>query len=252
MKKNIFLPACILILAFVISNCAKDTNTNQANDSSLKTEFVNPYDYIGVAHNTLLYDWLENNNGVVDTNFISDTNFEFIVSKVTKKPEFSNVPNCDWTLLSDRIAENDSSIQDYALLLFSQRKISLEQKTMLLTLDTIVGKAEIDFEECKAAIHQFDLSISTSTLSEDERKLLYITSSVCLHSLTLWNDAYYNVNNPYHQIFASSQLKTPWWFRLGMVDACGAGIGFVMGGLGGAVIGGVGCSAVAAAAHYIS
>lgn len=220
----------IVLLSMVA--CTKNQDDFAKNNSSLKSAFVNPYEFVGEQHNAII-------NNLLQT-YSADDLSEKAVTGDSKFYEmfFSAEYAVTKTNLNLEMAELQSIAQFYQdgnlPVLFEQvsNPVVTEIYREILEVVTKTESLVHMVEELK----QIELKIANYSMTEMERTGLYIGTAIGRHSGNLWSSEY--------------QGKVDWRriCRIAIADLCAGVEGFISSGGDVAVAVGIGALASAGAA----
>ena len=237
--KNFNIAIAFLVI-IALHSCKKYENQKYIPNPNLKTDYVNPYDSIGIVHNVGL-DYVLSNNLLSETP--SDM-YEDMLRGIEDPgiiynwPTFSTVESI-WSPIESSIL-NDStySLTICAQNLYNSGSINMSQLYWFMKLDTIVSQ-KFGLANYTSFIVAFDNDVhSTTNLTNSQKAIIYIGSSIAKHSGEFWAE--------YASQLKSTQYK--WWQWGGIIGAdIGGGILGAGGGPGGSIGAGACCSALAMA-----
>ena len=171
--------------------------------------------------------------------FAKDNNIDV---KATSFEDVNSLYNSVNKLKSDSPYLSISALADN---LFNSNEIDIIQKQYLCQLDTLF-ETYYGTSNFSDIIYNFESTVSNdNSLSEEQKNVIYIASSVSRHSEEFWEDARINPNNPYHSNFSKKSTKGWRFWVIAGSDVAGAIAGWFasfgnpMGALGGGAAGSV-------------
>jgi hypothetical protein len=236
MKKLNLAIAFILLIALI--SCNKNENIGDLDNTKLKTDYVNPYDSIGIIHNIGLEYVLSNNLLAENPSDMYEDMLKGIEDQgiIKKWPTF-NVVDSIWSPIESSIISNSTySLAICAQNLYNNGQINANQLNWFLKLDTIVSQ-KFGLLTYTSSIVAFDNDLhATTNLTNSQKTIIYIGSAIAKHSGEFWAD--------YASQLKSTQYK--WWQWGGIIGAdIAGGIMGGGGGPGGSIGVGACCSALA-------
>ena len=259
MKKTFISVACMAILTVgttVFVGCSKE-NENSVNTvkvavgSPLALNEQNPYEEVGIQHNSILRESMNNvmlqkeitgncdigyaitTSNIISSSYGYDTTFGRQISLAVIADSNNNFTKAIDKYVSAEIKDVFNSIVD--------------------DIYTLGNSNETDYSKYKEIIVDYENQILSGDFSEEDKQILLSGSSVFRHSLYFWDNSDYEF-----------EQKSVWkWITVGVADAAGAvcgtatgvaasatlGIGAVVGGIAGGIVGAVGASASAASLY---
>ncbi|KWW30963.1 MAG: hypothetical protein AUK63_646 [bacterium P3] len=214
LRAKTILVSCIGFLMFISCSEKEDIIPCVNNDTKQISEIKIPFDYIGEQHNALLYsigdfyhETLEEYAILADENALDaemqEKFVERIISELHQKEDIFGALNISqdsmeiFVLLSDTYLHMDT----------------IDKHFFNAKLGDVVANILANIEHCESIEQQREI-IREKEFSILNHATCYfdtcvvITLNVFEHSLAFWDDAYNNLNNPWHNyLIATERLK---------------------------------------------
>ena len=258
-KKMALAIACMAILAVgttVFVGCSKE-NENSVNtkkvavNSSLALNEQNPYEEVGISHNSILEESMNNVMLQKEITGSCDIGYAITTSNIISSSygyDTTYGRQISLAVIADSNNNFAKAIDNY---------VSAEVKdvfnSILDDIYTLGNSDETDYGKYKEIIVNYEDQIISGDFSDEDKQILLSGTSVFRHSLYFWDNSGYEF-----------EQKSVWkWITVGVADAAGAlcgtatgitagttlGVGPVVGGIAGGIVGAVGASASAASLY---
>jgi hypothetical protein len=210
MNKKICL-SIIITLSIIFFGCNDVTPheynvNNELNSINYSTSQVwnsnNPYDSVGYKHNQICDYYISNRNSI-DTNDMigSGANViaDYINSNTSESTDSSEISSDFFDTVDDfdDLHNNNLSFDDYITTHFAN--ITTQQQ-LIAIFDTIMNyKSSWNVNLLVSDIKTIENSISSLSISEQDKEALYKTCAVAKFSAIYWDDASFDPNSSWNK-----------------------------------------------------
>lgn len=260
-KNKIYSLITIVVIAIIgiglFISCKDDNSFSEGKNISPKSNSINnqnPFEIVGITHNEILSDFPNNvsiENYTVNDIYEYNLNKDYINSSISYATFYSQIINGGQFMLSYILSEEDLMYD-----LTKDKEVSYYMdKVKAIFVEMINENKEMTPEEFSERINLIENELivlnpyDKGDIFEKELNkysMLLSSLSTARHSYSFWYDAYYNKENPWHNLLLSRVnnvgAKGPFWdflcdaadVLLSVGKAVVAVVGFVPADIGGA------------------